>query len=238
MIAVTFALPAESSLFVSRLMKKRRSKLSNGEVIYAEMAQRAIVVLHTGVGPKVCERRVREFFAREDFDSLISAGFAGGVNEEYEVGDLLLAENFSDPRLISIAQDTLRDRKVHTGILFTSNMIVDSAHERSEIARAHRADAVDMETEIIAQAAAACAIPVLAIRALSDTAREPLPAPPSVLFDLERQKINLGQLATHLMTRPATIGPMFRFALGVKRARKNLTAALTSLLQRESQPPP
>jgi nucleoside phosphorylase len=237
MIAITFALPTESSRFVSRLTNKRRGTLGAGEIIYGQIAQRSIVVLHTGVGRKTCEIRIKDFFREVQPAMVISAGFAGGVNEDYEVSDLFLAENFSDPCLMSLAQRAVSDQCLRVGKLFTAGSIVDSAKERNEIARAHAANAVDMETEVIARACTAHAIPMLALRALSDTAREPFPAPPSVLFDLERQKTNFGRLAAHFIARPAAIGRMFRFARQIKRARENLTTALTILLQADSLGP-
>ena len=234
MIAITFALPTESSRFVLLLTNKRRSTLGADEIIYGQIAQRTIVVFHTGVGRKISEMRIKNFLREIQPAIVISSGFAGGVNEHYDVGDLFLAKNFSDPRLLSIAQRVLHDRRAHTGNLFTSVWIVDSTNERSEIARAHKADAVDMETEVIAEACVVHAIRMLALRALSDTAREPFPAPPSVLFDLERQKTNLGRLTAHLIARPATIGGMFRFARQIKHTRENLSVALTTLLQDNS----
>ena len=203
-------------------------------MVHGEIGSRSVTIFHTGVGRKTCEIRIEDFFREMQPAMVISAGFAGGMNEDYQVGDLFLAENFSDSQLLSIAQRVLHDRKMHTGKLFTSSSIVDSAKERNEIAQAHGADAVDMETEVIAQACVAHAVPMLALRALSDTTEEPFPAPPSVLFDLERQKINLGRLVPHLIARPASIARMFHFARQVKRARENLTSALTRLLQAHS----
>jgi adenosylhomocysteine nucleosidase len=237
MIAITFALPAESSTLVHRLTNRRSKSLGHAEIIRGEFNERAIVVFHTGVGRKVCEQRIHEFFAQEHPNLLISAGFAGGLNEDYSAGDLFLARNFSDPQLLSFAQRTLRDEQPHHGKLFTSTALIDSAQERAEIARAHGADAVDMETEFIAQACDDRGVPLLALRAISDTVREPFPVSASLLFDLERQKTNFGRLAAHLIARPANIGRMMRFFGQVRRARGHLAIALAKLLQSDSFAP-
>ena len=234
MIAVTFALPTESKLLVSRLRDRRRVGRGASNIIYGEFGSRSLAILHTGVGRKISEIAMADFLRGQRPDVLISSGFAGGAGTELKVGDLFLAENFSDRLLLSIAQRALKNLNPQIGKLFTSPSIVDSQAERAEIAKAHGADAIDMETEGIAQACAQCGIPMLSLRVISDTSRDPFPAPPSVLFDIVRQKTNLAGVASHFIARPATIGRMFAFARQIGRARENLTIALTSLLQDDS----
>jgi len=87
MIAVTFALPAESAGFLRRLHKKSttdrngvrviRGEIDNPEMIGAReaLASRTVEVVHTGVGEKVCRDRMAKFLQDRQFDCLISAGF-------------------------------------------------------------------------------------------------------------------------------------------------------------------
>src|SRR5204862_7914575 len=135
MIAVTFALPSESS-DCRRLLGHQRRK---------------IAVLHTGVGEKVCRARVDPFLDSQHFDLLISSGFAGGVDPSLGVGDLLLAENFSDPQLLAQARGLLG---CPAGKLTTVAAMVESAGDRERLAKQLGAAAVDMETEFIAEACA------------------------------------------------------------------------------------
>ena len=135
MIAITFALPAESSGFVALIRDKRRAVSGDTEIIYGEINQRPIAIFHTGVGRKACQANIDNFLRVEHPDIWISSGFAGGVGEDLRVGDLFLAENFSDRELLSAAQRLLGDRKARTAKLFTSTTIVDSTAQRNEIAR-------------------------------------------------------------------------------------------------------
>jgi nucleoside phosphorylase len=234
MIAVTFALPAESSLFISQLKNKRRASLQAGALIFGEIGPHAIAILHTGVGRKTCEIRMTKFMSEQQPDVLISSGFAGAVCSDLEVGDLFLAQNFSDPDLSSLMQKTLNDHQLRLGTSFTSSSIVDSVSERNEIARAHAAEAVDMETAVIAKVCAESGTPMISLRVITDTPREPLPAPPSVMFDIDRQRTDLIGLAAHLLARPLKVIRMARFARQIKRARQNLTIALIRLLESDS----
>ncbi|MBA3651954.1 MAG: hypothetical protein H0W66_10870, partial [Chthoniobacterales bacterium] len=104
--------------------------------------------------------------------------------------------------------------------------IIQNAAERAQFAREHDAAAVDMETEWIAQACSARKIPLLSLRVISDTAAAPFPAPPAVLFDLERQQTNPGRLSAYLFRHPTAFVRLIRFARQIAAARANLAAAL------------
>lgn len=211
MIAVTFALPSESSDF-RKLLGNQRPK---------------IAILHTGVGETACRNRIGPFLDSQRFDLLISSGFAGGVDPSLVVGDLLLAENFSDPDLLARASELLIAQAAR---LVTTDRIIESAAARAQFAREQRAAAVDMETECIAAACAERKLPLLALRVISDTNSAPFPAPPSVLFDIARQRTSPGRLAAYLLTHPGSILRLARFARQIATARKNLAVALTTLL--------
>ena len=152
MIAITFALPVESSDFVSLLQNKRQARAGETNIIRGEIGTRSLTIIHTGVGQRTCEARMKDFLSRECPRFLISSGFAGGINTEMSAGDLFLAENFSDPQLYQTAQRVVGEQRLRVGKLFTSSSIVDGAARRSEIAKTHHADAIDMETEMIARA--------------------------------------------------------------------------------------
>jgi nucleoside phosphorylase len=230
-IAITFALPAESSEFVALLRDKRRAMSSEGEIIYGEINQQPVTIFHTGIGQKACQAKIDNFLRIDHPDIWISSGFAGSVDEDLRVGDLLLAENFSDRELLAAAQRLLADRNARTAKLFTSTTIVDSTGQRNEIARTQGALAIDMETEIIARACSAGGIRMLSLRAISDSLDEPFPAPPHLLFDLKRQRTNAAKLVSYFLKRPTHIVGFIRFANRIARARRTLTNAIVAVLQ-------
>ena len=231
MIAITFALPAESSGLVALVRDKRRAASGDAEITYGEINDRSVAIFHTGIGQKACQANIDNFLSVEHPDIWISSGFAGGVGEELRVGDLFLAENFSDRELLSAGQRLLADRNVRTAKLFTSATIVDSTAQRNEIARAQGALAIDMETETIARACIARGIRLLSLRAISDSLHEPFPAPPHLLFDLERQRTDMAKLALHFLKHPPHIVGFIRFANRIARARRTLTNAIVAMLQ-------
>ncbi len=228
MIAVSFALPTESSDLVG-LLRDRKS--DEAEIIWGKIDNKEVAIFHTGVGRKSCAGRVDNFFRAQLPRILISSGFAGAAREDLQVGDLFLAENFSDPPLLFEAQRILTSSHVRVGKLFTSLTIVDSIDERNEIAREHNAVAVDMETECIAQACAARQIRMLSLRTISDTPRQPFPAPPRALFDIENQRTKVARLSFHLLTHPGAIWRLIRFGSQIRKARATLTNAIVDLVR-------
>ena len=230
MIAVTFALPAESSGLFRSLHNKRRSDRHGIKTVNGEIDDHAIEVFHTGVGERVCRQQMREFLQDRQFDCLISAGFAGALNDQLHVGDLLLAKNFSTVEF-SAARSVLSSLSIHTADLLTVSSMIEAGEERIKIAQATGAAGVDMETEFIARACAERAIPLLSLRVISDTPREPFPAPATVLFDMERQRTSIMNLGLHLLKHPSAIPRLITFSRKIARAREILANAIVSILQ-------
>ncbi|MGZ5005437.1 MAG: phosphorylase family protein, partial [Chthoniobacterales bacterium] len=152
--------------------------------------------------------------------------FAGGLTNEVKVGDLLLAENFSDTQLLESVR-----RLGTVGRLQTTSAIADSSETRADLARSSGASAVDMETAVIADACAERQIPMLSLRAISDTPDAPFSIPARVLFNLEKQRTDFGVLFRHLVRHPGDIVRLIAIARQAKKARRALTSALDQLFR-------
>jgi len=228
MIAVTFALPAESSGFLRRLHNRTRSHRNGVVTIRGKIDNRAIEIFHTGVGEKVCRQRMARFLPDRQLDCLISAGFAGALNDQLDVGDLLIAQNFSTTEL-SNARSLLVNLPIHVAKLLTVPSMIDSTEERNKIARATGAAAVDMETDYIARACAEHGGPLLSLRVISDTARQRFPAPAHVLFNIEHQRTSVVRLVLYLLRHPTRLRGLIRFMSQITRARESLTKALVAV---------
>jgi adenosylhomocysteine nucleosidase len=231
MIAITFALPAESSDFVSLLEKPAWNSREGVETVRGRLHGKSVAVLHTGVGRKICSHRMEVLLRREEFQFMISAGFAGALEKELRIGNLLISENYSSPELLRSAQPALTGDGVFQGKLLTLPDVIESNSEREQLAAKTGAAAVDMETEFIAEACADHHLPMLSLRAISDTPSEPFPAPAHVLFDLEKQQTDFARLALYLMKHPGALARLNAFRVRVSLARKALTRTLDAVLR-------
>jgi adenosylhomocysteine nucleosidase len=229
-IAVTFALPAESQEFLRSLSNKSRDDRNGISTIRGKIDDGAVEVLHTGVGEKICRQRVAKFLQDQHFDYLISAGFAGALNDQLQLGDLLLASNFSTVEPAE-ARSSLPSLPIHIADLLTVPALINSREERNQLALTSGAVAVDMETEFIARACAAQGIPLLSVRVISDTPRELFPAPANVLFDIEQQRTHMPKLAMYFLAHPNRVPSLLQFARRIAQARKTLATALMQVVR-------
>jgi nucleoside phosphorylase len=231
MIAVTFALPAESPDFVRLLEQPRLNSREGVESIRGRLHGKLVAVIHTGVGKMVCRERMEVILRRERFQYLISAGFAGALDEELRVGHLLVADNYSTPKLLASPQLELSHDGIFVGKLVTVPRMIESPAQREMLNKRTGAAAVDMETETIVESCAAHDLPILSVRAISDTAAEPFPAPAHILFDLAKQKTDFRRLGSYLLTHPSAFSRLNAFRQRIGVARKALTDALDKILE-------
>ena len=226
-IAVTFALPAESSEFLRRLGNKSRANRNGIRIVHGTIGHRSIEVIHTGVGENICRQRIGRFLENQQFDFLVSAGFAGSLNHELQVNDLLVAKNFST---VDLKHASLSNVSIYAAKMLTVSALIDSGEERERIAHESGAAAVDMETEFIARACATHGIPLLALRVITDTPTQPFPAPPSVLFNIQKQRTHVAALARFFLAHPGRVLGLVQFARRITRARKILSNALVRIV--------
>jgi nucleoside phosphorylase len=229
-IAVTFALQAESSEFLGRLGNKSRADRNGINIVRGTIGHRSIEVIHTGVGESSCRKCIGKFLENQQFDFLISAGFAGSLSHELRVNDLLIAKNFSTVDL-KHALSSLSNVSIHVANMLTVPALIDSSEERERIARESGASAVDMETEFIARACAAHGIPLLSLRVITDTPTQAFPAPPNVLFDIQQQRTHIAVLARFFLAHPGRVPGLVQFARRIGRAKKVLGSALNAVVQ-------
>jgi len=231
MIAITFALRAES-VGLKCLLKNGRRVIANQTTFFqGELHGRQIALCHTGVGANVSQRRTKDFLTAARAGCLISAGFAGALSDDLRVGDLFIADNFSAGEMQAQSRQVLAGFQPRFGKLVTTPVMIDDVNARRELRASSGAVAVDMETEFIARACAEHGVPLLSLRAITDTPADPFPAPADILFNLERQKTELGRLALYLLSRPPRIIPLVQFARRVANARSILTRAIDVLVE-------
>src|SRR5437879_11867897 len=104
-IGITFALPSESS----DLLRRLRALESHDDLLLGKIDNREVALIHTGVGAKNCNARLEILLHKTRPRIVLSSGFAGAINNQLRVGDLILAENFSDSQLLATASRTLRE---------------------------------------------------------------------------------------------------------------------------------
>jgi adenosylhomocysteine nucleosidase len=227
-IAVTFALPQESRDFVAKLQDVRLVRRGTLPVIAGRFGQKQIAICHTGVGEDSCRAQITGFLQIGRPDFLISSGFAGGLDPALKVGDILIARNFSSDNLLS--RLTLQDGII--GTLTTQSSVAETVAQKTDLSKRTGASAVDMETALIFDACSRRGIPMLALRGISDAARDQMPVPFSVWFDASKQKPRIAALLWRLALHPFKIPGFTQFVKGISFTRLRLTDAIAQAVEK------
>jgi adenosylhomocysteine nucleosidase len=225
MIAVTFALPQESKDLRRELQEVRIvGKGQAGDVFTGLLRGAPIVLVHTGVGPRAALSATRNLLERFQPKLLISSGFAGGLSDELEVGDVVF-----DPRATQLAM--ARAARLFVGRIATSARALESPANKAAFRKETGAVAVDMESSAIAEACGGTATPFVCMRGVSDAAADPLPVPMAHWFDLDGQRPRPLGLLRFLAAHPGRIIRFARFLSGLPKARKAMTAAIVAFVE-------
>jgi adenosylhomocysteine nucleosidase len=223
-IVFSFALPQESKGIVRRMKVASRTP-GPLPVISGRLSGREVVILHTGMGMASASERVGAFLEKHTPDAWIAAGFGGALSAQLNIGDIVVAENFSDPGLLEAAEPITSLK----GALVTVKEVMETAGKKKDLGRHTGAIVVDMETAGIHRLCTARGIPLLAVRAISDTACQDLPVPAAVWFNVRKQRPRPVKLVFYLLTHPGRILPFAEFVRGVNKAGSALTQWLCKL---------
>jgi len=235
-ILVTFALENEFAPW--RAMHDfRLGKWSAADAYSAEIAGAEVGVVLTGAGPRQAALAASKVFlgGEESIHFCISAGLAGALRPEHQIGQVLAARSVvseippagdespvmgSSGALISFASEygaTVVDR------FYSADHPVGSAQEKRELEPT--AAAVEMESFEILHAARTSGIPAVAIRAISDAADEDLPLDMSLIFD-DEGRVSVPRVLGEVVRHPRSVPGLVRLGQNSKRAAESLARFL------------
>lgn len=211
-VVVTFARPEESAAFRRKLEALKKGTCGPMPAWRGRVGETGVTVIHTGIGPVAAERAIREVIDGEKPCKVISAGFAGGLDPALRVGDTLVSDSPAT-------------------LLLSRAIPIETPEEKVAAFRTTGARIVDMETAVIAAACAAAGIPLVAVRAVSDSADEALPVPFQYWFDVGRQRPRPLALVGFLLRRPSRVVPFARFIMRLPRVAEALAVAIQGTLR-------
>jgi len=197
-VAFVFALGIESGGLVDLLRDSETSSHPHGVERAGKLGSREVAIVEGGVGQKAIARATTEAIKFYQPKWVISAGFAGGLNEQLRRGQIVMADEVINLAGETIPVDLRLDREslaaskgLHVGRLLTVDSILREPSERRDLAAKHSAIACDMETFAVAAACRQHGIPFLAIRIISDAVDDELPPE---IEHLLKQKSLVGKL--------------------------------------------
>lgn len=210
MIAVAFALEFEGAYF--RAKYDARLRLS---------------IWHFGaMGVSAAEVAARKLAASRP-DLLISAGFAGALQDGLAVGDLVIGRNYSDPAILERLNLSARWR---VGELVTVPAILEHEADKRRVGQETGALIADMETQMLADLCRPLGIPLLSVRCISDAVADDMPVPASVLLNPKTGRPEPLLLFRHLISNPTCVTGFNRLLKNSKAAQAGIASGLEEIL--------
>ena len=202
------------------------------------------LLVESGMGIDNAARGTEALIRAGRPDLLISAGFCGGIEPEREAGDVVVAKKilitnesgFEEiPLLLSsigrafVARKDAPGERVFGGTFVTATVITSKERLAKMMSGAYPNPVVEMESAAIALVAAENGIPLLAIRAVSDTAAEELEFTLDEFCDADMRRIRLYKVLLTVLRKPRIIPQLVRLGFSSRTAAKSLTAVLPRL---------
>jgi nucleoside phosphorylase len=194
----------------------------------------------TSIGVRSARQELQDmFFASPRADLCIASGLAGGLRNNYGVGEILVAKavksNDAEGQVrsdASLVRKALACGADVVDCFFTSGAVVNSAAEKLRLGTI--ADAVEMESFYVLDLARRAGIPAVTVRAISDAAETDVPIDFNRVID-GRGQISRAAALYEIAKAPERMPQLIRFGLQSGRARRRLAEFLDRYVQALTQ---
>jgi nucleoside phosphorylase len=155
--------------------------------------------------------------------TIIITGVAGALAQHLSIGDIVVdaAGACAGPPPLPAKPPLV----VHAGRIHTSATLVSTPAQKAALHDATGALAVDMETQVVQDVARRHGISCQALRAISDTAREPLDPRLLTLVD-DQGKPHINRVVSLLARHPNKLPALLRIKRATDLALRNLSTFL------------
>lgn len=242
--AVITAMPEEYRAVADSLGTETAARVGSLRAGRFTLGGHEFLLVESGMGfhnaAKAAELLVRD--GRPDL--LVSAGFCGGIDPELMTGDIVVAEeiiiaaeggfktvpaSLSPTGLDFVARQVKGESRIVGGTFISTSAIRSKRDLAGNLPGACRNRVVEMESGAIAAVAAANNIPLLAIRAVSDSAAEELRFSLDEFCDPDLRRIRIRKVLLTVLRKPRIIPQLVRLSRSSRIAAESLTAALSRL---------
>ena len=182
-----------------------------------------ITILLTGIGRQNAEKSLREFLATHSPKLVLTCGFAGGLNPDLKLGDIIF----------ETSDETLRAKLLGAGAkplnFFCADRIATTVAEKKKLRTETGADAVEMESAAIHAVCRERDIPCATVRVISDTAGEDLPLDFNALAKPDKN-LDFGKLFLAIAKSPGKIGALMELQKKTSFAAERLADVLGKII--------
>jgi adenosylhomocysteine nucleosidase len=239
---ILFALRRESKPFLQEFRPHQRFPGAPCWARFCGPPWLTVLVLETGIGEARTKAALEWVLSYPVLGNVpyrpkvvLSAGFAGALREDRQVGDVILASEVADQegrRWPATWPGELPGGEwrptLHRGRVVTAARLLASPSEKRMLGQQHDALAVDMETATVAGLCASRGVPFGCVRVISDDAHTQLS--PQLVGLLSNGRVSPLRLLTTLLRSPGSLREFRQLAKHTQHAASQLGKALGELL--------
>ncbi len=239
---VLFALGGEARAFIQEFRSQQRFPGAPCRARFCGPAWLTVLVLETGVGGELTKTALDWVLSKPVFGNVpyepkvvLSAGFAGALKDELQVGDLILASEVIDvegnmtavswpgPLAAGEWQPPMK-----RGRLLTVSKLVSDPVRKRDLGIRHQAMAVDMESATVAAICSQREVPFGCIRAISDRVDSAIS--PELISVLSGANVSWWRFVGLILRSPSKVSEVWQLAKASGLASRQLARALGELL--------
>lgn len=239
---ILFALRRESSPFLGEFRPQQRFPGAPCWARFCGPAWLTVLVVETGIGPERMTQTLDWLLNKPMLGNVpyrprlvLSAGFSGALEDRYRVGDIVLATDVID-EVGNIWPTTWPGElpagewrpPIQRGRVLCCPRLIGDPKEKHDLGEKHRAEAVDMETAVIARSCSARGVPFGCVRAISDRAETPLS--PRLVSLFSGGRLSPLRMASAVIRSPGMVPELWDLAKKTRLAARQLGVALGELL--------
>jgi len=184
----------------------------------------AISILITGIGRKNAEKSLREFLATHSPELVLTCGFAGGLNPDLKLGDVVFEVQSPESKV----QSQLLAAGAKPAKFYCAERIATTVAEKKKLRVDTGVDVVEMESEVIQAVCREHGIPCATMRVISDIAGEDLPLDFNALSKPDKN-LDFGKLAWAIARSPGKIGALLKLQKKTRFAAERLAEVLKQM---------
>jgi adenosylhomocysteine nucleosidase len=241
-VAFIGAMRQETRPLLRLVGPSRRDWVGRFPCFLFELGGRECVLMETGVGIARATDGARALLSLFRPGLVVSFGIAGAPREGLAIGDVVAARSVHRLKagttgpalplsaLSDVAFGAAADALRPSGSRLLRGCVITTWGEQvfSADSAAMENPVLEMETAGVAEACAEAGVPLLSLRAVSDSVEQPLPFSLSDYLD-ERQQLLVGKLVGAVIRRPSLLPAFLRLGRNAQRAASNAaTVALAA----------
>jgi len=242
-IGLVAAMPQEIAPLLKRIRVQERLRLGRFRSYRFTLANLDCLLIETGIGARRAGAATRTLLEALRPDLILSFGIAGAVENGLHIGDVVAGsrvyslEDGVPGRPIALASLPPQAQQAAAHVLqdcgarLVPGTIVTTPGSQTISTRPLEFlhPVLEMETAAVAWIASERGIPLLALRAISDTPAEPIPIPIEDIYDKE-YRMRTGRMIWAIVRRPGLLPRLILVERNSRRAEENAAIAVAAIL--------